>query len=664
MRKQIIAIIIFAAIAAALLFLLWPPAADKPAQTEQDVLARLGYHVTEGAAAGYIEDRACATCHAGIAETYKQVGMSQSFARPRAEVYIEDFENNHFYHAKSREHYEMIRRGEDIYFKRYQLDEHEQPINVYELKVDWILGSGHKTRSYLAQTELGEMFQLPIGWYSETRSWGMSPGFDNATHFGVTRKVLRECMFCHNAFPEVAEGSDRRGQAHLFPKQLPEGTGCQRCHGPGAEHARLALSGARDVQQLRGAIINPGKLEPARRDDICFGCHMLPAVALIGVRRFDRPVYSFRPGDVLADYALVLDVEEEHQTRNERFEINHHPYRLMQSRCYTQSEGKMSCLSCHNPHRKIPPAQQAAHYRDACLKCHQTHEPRPVLSGPGEGAAPDNCVACHMQQRRTQDVIQTTMTDHFIRRIPGGAELLAPREEHTPVLLDAQYLFPESAPKGLQGTIYRAVAVTRAGSTRDSISYLEKTLREHPQDSLEPYLDLAKAQLDHGMSDRAEITVRTVLERAPDDNQAREYLAAIHLQRKEYAQAETILRALLKTDPNNPTVPYHLGLIQLAGAKYADAMPFFDTATRMRPNMDRAWFYLGYASGKTGEYKAANTYYRQALAISPRYTRAYIFLAKSLLAGGDQAEARRYARHGLSHAEQPAQIRTELAELL
>lgn len=664
MHKRAIVILVIAAIAAALLFLLWPPAAGKPGQPKQDLVSELGYHVTEGAAPGYIEDRACATCHAGIAETYKHVGMSRSFARPRAEVYIEDFENNHFYHAKSREHYEMLRRGDDIWFKRYQLDEQNKPINVYERKIDWILGSGNKTRSYLIHNQGGEMYQLPIGWYTQTQSWGMAPGFDKPAHLGVKRRVQRECMFCHNAYPEVETGSDVRGQAHLYPKHLPEGTGCQRCHGPGAEHARLAFGGAADVESLRGAIVNPGKLSDQRRDDICFGCHMLPAVALIGTRRFDRPVYSFRPGHELSDYALVMDVEEQHQTRNERFEINHHPYRLIQSRCYTKSEGKLSCLSCHNPHRKVAAEQRPAHYRKVCLECHTAHEPRPVLSGPSKDAAPDDCVACHMQQRRTQDVIGVTMTDHHIRRVPGGSELLAPREEQTPILLDANFLFPESAPKGVEGRIYRAVAVSRAGSTQESIAFLEKTLREHPQESLEPYLDLALAQLSRGMFENAETTLGTVLKRAPENILARDYLAAIYLKRREYARAEPILRSLLESNTKLPSVPYHLGIIRVAESKYAEAKPFFETATRMRENMERAWFYLGITSAETGDHAAAIKHFRQALAISPRFTRAYIHLAKSFLAQGDKAEARRYARHGLTHAEKPGSIRAELPHLL
>ena len=51
-----------------------------------------------------------------------------------------------------------------------------------------------------------------------------------------------------------------------------------------------------------------------------------------------------------------------------------HPYRLWQSTCYIESDGAMSCLSCHDPHRKVRPADRAAHYQAKCLACHQLED--------------------------------------------------------------------------------------------------------------------------------------------------------------------------------------------------------------------------------------------------------------------------------------------------
>ena len=125
--------------------------------------------------AGYADDAACAACHADRAKTYQHVGMAQSFYRPRADRFIEDFDAPPYFHEPSRQYFEMRRRGDDIVFRRWQLAADGAPIHVVELKVDWVMGSGNHARSYFYRVPSGEMFELPISWYSATREWRMSP---------------------------------------------------------------------------------------------------------------------------------------------------------------------------------------------------------------------------------------------------------------------------------------------------------------------------------------------------------------------------------------------------------------------------------------------------------------------------------------------------------
>ncbi|HKO54561.1 MAG TPA: hypothetical protein VJ276_01715, partial [Thermoanaerobaculia bacterium] len=195
-----------------------------------DPLAARGIRVTTGAAAGYVDDAVCAGCHAEIARSYREVGMARSFSRPRRATTIEDL-GKPFVHARSHQVFEMVWRDDRLLFRRYQRDANGKPGNVLEQPVDWILGSGDHARVYLYQTPEGELYQLPVAWYGQTKSWGMAPGYDRPDHDGVSRRVRHECMFCHNAYPEIAETRDGYWRSQAFPRQLPEGTGCQRCHG-------------------------------------------------------------------------------------------------------------------------------------------------------------------------------------------------------------------------------------------------------------------------------------------------------------------------------------------------------------------------------------------------------------------------------------------------
>src|SRR5436190_4821328 len=384
---------------------------------------------------GYIDDKQCATCHSNIARTYKQVGMSKAFYRPRADDAIEDFAKLPLRHASSGDLMELRWRDARLVFRRWQLDDAGHPINVFEQPVDWILGSGHHARTYLFQTPNGEIYQLPIAWYSQTSEWAMAPGYDRADHQGVLRRVRHECLFCHNAYPEIAaETRDGFWRKQTLPTALPEGLGCQRCHGPGAEHAGLAL-GSADGASVRAAIVNPMRLDPQRRKDVCYECHMQPAVALSPIRRLGRDIYSFRPGQALSDYLLQLDIVDPEMPKSERFEINHAPYRLEQSRC------KVFCLDCHDPHRGTKDV------RTVCQQCHTSGE---------HAMAKTDCVSCHMPKRRTQDVVHVVMTDHMIQKPQKpqkpmtGASLLAPREERDPGIAEI------IAPPGAE--LYRTLA--------------------------------------------------------------------------------------------------------------------------------------------------------------------------------------------------------------
>ena len=497
---------------------------------ERDALTALGLTVTQGAAPGYIEDRACAICHKKEAESYQSVGMSRSFYRPRPEVRVEDFANSHFFHEPSQRHYEMHEKNGQLFFKRYQLDANHKPINVIERQVDWIMGSGSTSRSYIYQTVGGELYQLPIAWYTQTKHWGIAPGFDRPDHQGIQRRVNHECMFCHNAYPNIPQGNDRLFAQPAFPTNLPEGIGCQRCHGPGAEHSRLAFEAKLPRQKLNASIVNPARLDPQLRNDVCLECHMQPSVTINRPRRFDQPVYSYRPGKSLSDHMVMMDVREKGKPKSERFEINHHPYRLQQSRCYQESQGALSCLTCHDPHRKAPVEERSAHYRAACLGCHplehcskdSSHSQQTATSRAAHQAAyissedGGDCISCHMPRRRTQDVVHVVMTDHRIQRRPRPkAERLAPLHEERSVVKRFSLFDPQRAPAEPLGRLYRVFADAHMFPSPFTVQRLQRSLTALPQTQLDPYLVLARGQLGLNRYADAEETLSGLLQQEP-----------------------------------------------------------------------------------------------------------------------------------------------------
>jgi Tfp pilus assembly protein PilF len=545
--------------------------------------------------AGYVDDSACSACHANIVKTYQHVGMSKSFYRPRESDIIEHFDMLPFRHQKSGDVMELRWRGGRLVFRRWQLDAAGKPMHLFEQPVDWILGSGNHARIYLYQTPNGELYQLPLAWYSQTKEWGMAPGYDRADHEGVLRRARTECLFCHNAYanlPKNAESGFWRDQT--FPAQLPEGVGCQRCHGPGASHVAKAWGDAGDAA-VRAAIVLPTRLTPALRNDVCYECHLQPSIAFPGIRRFGGDINSFRPGEPLPSYILHLDVTDAEMASGDRFEINHHPYRLEQSRCFLKSAGKLSCLTCHDPHQKT------ADVSPVCKSCHAAAH-----------RASEKCTTCHMPKRRTQDVVRVVMTDHRIGIYPDLPSLVSPREEREPVIDEIRITDGARAPADAE--VYRAVAALRVGSTA-AARRLEQLLAATPSASIEPYIDLGGAQLRQKRYADAEKTAHLILSRVPDQPIALELVALARGNQGYTDEAIALLRQATKADPDRVESQYNLGVQLAIRGDHKEAVAAFERAIAARPNFVAAWIRLG---GVRDDKEAKIAAFKRALEIDPR----------------------------------------------
>src|SRR4051794_12189201 len=252
----------------------------------------------------YVDTKLCAGCHPGISRSYRQTGMGRSFYRPLPANSVEDYSNhNHYYHAASDTHYVMLRRGDQLYQRRYQIGYNGQETNVDEKRIDFVMGSGAHARTYLHQTAPGTLLELPLGWYAEKGGyWAMSPGYDFPQHPGSQRLIGYDCMFCHNAYPQIPTAMDRFGDAPRFTGSLPEGIDCQRCHGPGQQHVTAAQRSGGKVEEIRRAILNPARLNVDRQMEVCLQCHLQPdSLHPTQFKRYGRSYFSYQPGEPIAD---------------------------------------------------------------------------------------------------------------------------------------------------------------------------------------------------------------------------------------------------------------------------------------------------------------------------------------------------------------------------
>ncbi|MGA8810029.1 MAG: cytochrome c3 family protein [Thermoanaerobaculia bacterium] len=550
-------------------------------------------------ASDYVADSACGSCHQTKYASYQGVGMAQSMRRPRADVLIEDFRHARFFHKPSQSWFEMVWNDGKLLFRRWQIDASGRHINEIEQQVDWIVGSGYRSRVYLYRTPSGGLFQLPVAWYSQEKAWGMAPGYDRADHDGITRSVRRECLFCHDAYPDVA--ADTHWSPQRFPAAMPEGTGCQRCHGPGAKHVDAAMAGDGNAA-VRAAIVNPARLPPALRDSVCFQCHLQPAVAMIGPRRFERGDFSFRPGEALSDYMLHVDIDEPGRPREQRFEINHHAYRLRQSLCYIK--GGITCSTCHDPHQPLKKDPRLANIVSICLGCHTRH------------TASNDCVRCHMSPRRAQDVVHVVMTDHKIQRRPL-ANLTAPLTEHETTIDRVEFLDRAAAPEGTLGAVYKAVAVLRATPLDpDATNFLSKHLDATP--SIVPRLDLIAAQMQQRQFVAALASIGAI---GISDPRVRSWRGTALLATGSIAEGIADLRAAMEADPEVPEFQLNYGEALHRTGRDTEALPPLTRAIELRPNLVAALLLRAEVFTALGRAADAAEDRRRSLAIDPRQSK-------------------------------------------
>ena len=171
-------------------------------------------------------------------------------------------------------HFEVRREGPRVWHRQTRADAAGTPLFQEDLEVHYAVGSGARGFSYLTDRG-GALFQTPISWFSQKQIWDASPGF--AAIKDLARPIEGACLFCHANRARFREGS-----INLYDQPIFDGhaIGCERCHGPGKQHALLRATGE-SVALPDYTIVNPRHLEAGLRETVCQQCHLDGEVRVI-----------------------------------------------------------------------------------------------------------------------------------------------------------------------------------------------------------------------------------------------------------------------------------------------------------------------------------------------------------------------------------------------
>ena len=584
-------------------------------------------------ASSYTDSKLCAGCHAAHSESFHRTGMGRAFYRAIPANMVEDFAHGAFYHKASDRYYQVIRRGDRYFERRYQKGADGAETNVVEAAIDYVMGSGNHVRTYLHRTAQNRLLQLPVSWYADAAHpekpgyFAMSPGYDRADHLDFRRKIGYDCFFCHNAYPELPAGRDSAEADPVYPAQLPEGIDCQRCHGPGSAHVEAAQR-QRSAAEISRAILNPARLAVDRQLEVCMQCHLETTSFALppSIQRYGRGTFSYRPGESLADFMLHFD-HAPGTGHDDKFEIVNAAYRLRQSACFRNSGGALVCTTCHNPHRAARGEQAVAQYTAACQKCHESK--LRVLVSSGRHPARANCIACHMAKRRTEDVVHAVMTDHRILRVQPGRDLLSPlaeRHDMEGVSYRGEVVlyYPPSLPASPERDLYLAIAqVAQKSNLETGIPQLEAALRKYQPARPEFYLGMAQALAAAGRYDPAIAMYQTAVDHDARSALALRGLGAALAKAGQVSRGVTVLEQARALDPQDAATMHELGLDYHELGRGREALSALRDAIRLDPDLPEIRNSLGNMQLEMGERDQAEESFREAIRSQPDLAQAH-----------------------------------------
>lgn len=352
------------------------------------------------AVGGYVGSPACAKCHREIYDSYSRTDMGRSMSAITPNLLGKISTSVTIFDQRLNRHFEAFVKDGSLYQSEYEGEGVGQIRDTH--KADWIIGAGANGFGAIVRRE-NYLIEAPLSFYSKTNNWALSPGYEFAD-YGFSRPILPGCIECHSGRPEAVFGGNGRFRDPAFSELA---IGCENCHGPGESHvAEMQIS----PEAGGGAIVNPAKLSPWLADNICMSCHQIGDAR---VPQAGQQYRDFRPSTAL-DGTFGVFLVPFGPGSAPKDDLLEHYLSMRLSKCYRNSQGKLGCISCHDPHVQPSREEAPAYFRQKCLACHTEKSCAVPLTIRQRKNPPDDCANCHMPKRDVTVISHSVLTNHRI----------------------------------------------------------------------------------------------------------------------------------------------------------------------------------------------------------------------------------------------------------
>jgi tetratricopeptide (TPR) repeat protein len=274
------------------------------------------------------------------------------------------------------------------------------------------------------------------------------------------------------------------------------------------------------------------------------------------------------------------------------------------SKCYRASNGRLACISCHDPHVEPAKAEASAYFKQKCLTCHTEKSCSLPIAERQRSSPPDDCAGCHMPKRDVTEIRHASITNHRILARQGEPFPAEAFQQTTAALPDLIHLNPAPGQNSvapppltllqaygelaankpeysaryfalldqLEHTEPGSALVQAALGRRDLLNGKLQAAVEHLQLAVKigppqanVYGDLSEALAKSGRTEEALPLLQKAIELDPFNPVLQKTLVLRYIQQKQYPSAKAALEHYLEVFPQDSFMRHLLDMASQGG---------------------------------------------------------------------------------------------------